>query len=215
MYNNPFLHNPVKPDEPLSKKIIDFIQFFVIVIAIAAVSYLFLFIPNQVDGESMYPNFVDGELLFTNKIGHMLLYTDLGKGLDLDYKRGDVVIFQNPGLDPFIKRVIGLPGDEVMIKEGKIYINSRQLIEEYISDDIFTSAYDLGEGATHVVPDKRYLLVGDNRGNSMDSRFSAIGFVHKDFLKGKVFLRYTKCEKEPKRCKLTFDLIKPGDISYQ
>ncbi len=192
----------------------DFLQFFVIIIAIFVVSYLFLFLPNQVDGESMLPNFINSELLFTNKIGHMLSYTDLGKGLDLEYKRGEVVIFQNPGLDPFIKRVVGLPGDEVMIEDGEVFLNGREIIEDYLPDNTYTDSYDLEEGVTHVVPEKRYFLMGDNRGNSMDSRFAAIGFVHKDYLKGKVFLRYTKCEFKTGKCKLTFDLIKTGEIRY-
>ena len=193
----------------------DFLQFIVIIIAIFVVSYLFLFIPNQVDGQSMMPNFVNEELLFTNKIGHMLSDNDIGKALDLNYKRGDVVIFQNPGLDPFIKRVIGLPGDEVKIQNGYVYVNSRRLVESYIPEGVETLAYDLEEGMSHTVPENRFLLMGDNRNNSQDSRFRIIGFVHKNYIKGKVFLRYTKCNAETHSCHPTFDLIQTGKIKYQ
>lgn len=179
------------------------------------VCYLFLFIPNQVDGESMLPNFVNGELLFTNSIGHKLSNTDIGKALDLKYKRGDVVIFQNPGLDPFIKRVIGLPGDEIEIRDGFVYVNSRKIIEDYIPSNVQTNAYDRGEGVVNVVPEDRYFLMGDNRNNSQDSRFKIIGFVHHDYIKGKVFLRYTKCNVETEKCNFTFDIIQTGKIKYE
>lgn len=214
MNKNPFLYDPIKPKEPLSKIILDFLQFFVIVIAVFAVSYLFLFIPNQVDGESMLPNFVNGELLFTNKIGHMLSATELGKGLDLEYKRGDVVVFQKPGFDPFIKRVIGLPGDEVKIENGYIYINTRRIEEPYLQEGLLTESYDLGEGVTHIIQDNYYFLLGDNRMNSQDSRFNVIGQVHWEHIKGRVFLRYTKCEPATEKCSLTFDLIKHVEIDY-
>ncbi|MBP9758290.1 signal peptidase I [Candidatus Dojkabacteria bacterium] len=190
-------------------------QFFIVILAVLVVCYLFLFLPNQVDGQSMMPNFVNGELLFTNSIGHKLSNTDLGKALDLKYKRGDVVIFQNPGLDPFIKRVIGLPGDEIEIKDGYVYVNSRKIKEDYIPSDVMTRSFDRGEGMVNIVPENRFFLMGDNRDNSQDSRFNIIGFVHRDYIKGKVFLRYTKCDAETEKCSFTFDLIRTGKIKYE
>ena len=89
-----------------------------------------------------------------------------------DPQRGDVIIFKYSDTQDFIKRVIGLPGDKVMLKDGHIYINDQLLDESaYLSNSIYTNGGEfLHEGETITVPDNEYFVCGDNRPHSSDSR---------------------------------------------
>lgn len=156
--------------------LIDSIQTILIAAAIFLVIYLFLFRPYEVKGDSMYPNFHDKEYVLTNLI--TLRFQDP--------KRGDVVVFKSPA-EPekdYIKRVIGTPGDIVFIKDGDVYINGERLNEEkYINKSVKTyQGAFLQENNQVTVPEKMYLVFGDNRNASSDSR--EWGFVKKDYLIG-------------------------------
>lgn len=110
-----------------------------------------------VEGSSMEPNLHNGQRLLINKIAYS------------NPQRGDIIIFPpphvaNPDKD-FIKRIIGLPGELVEIKDGIVYINGSPLDEPYIEDNAGINL------ALTVVPDGEYFVLGDNRGNSQDSRF--------------------------------------------
>ena len=113
---------------------------------------------HVVQGASMEPNFHTGEFIITNKISYMTG----------EPKRGDVVVLKFPG-DPdhqkYIKRIIGLPGEKLEIKNSKIYINDKVLIESYIPPTIYTGPNMI----INTGPDE-YFIVGDNRPNSSDSR---------------------------------------------
>ena len=98
--------------------------------------------------------------------------------------RYDIVVFQYPD-DPselFIKRVIGLPGDKIEIENGSVYANGKKLRDDFVKN----RSYDSG---TYVVPKNSYFMMGDNRPNSIDSRFWNNHFVKKDAIKAKAFLR--------------------------
>lgn len=191
MAENPFLYDLPKQKKSVSKLFMDILQGVVIALALLVVAYLFLVIPNQVDGESMMPNFENNQLLLTNKIIQVIGDKKFMSKRDYNYKSGDVVIFQKPDHPDFIKRVIGLPGDEVMILDGRVHLNGKMITETYLPADRLSRTYSfMSEGETVVVPEGHYFLMGDNRNNSKDSRFSDIGFVSRAHIKGRVFVRY-------------------------
>ena len=107
-----------------------------------------------------------------------------------DPERGDVVIFKYPDDETmlYVKRVIGLPGDTVEIKDGGVYINGSEepLEEDYIRE---TTEGDYGP---YEVPEGCYFMMGDNRNNSLDSRFWNNKFVEEDKILGKVVFKYYK-----------------------
>jgi signal peptidase I len=187
----------------------DFLQSAVIAIAICVVVYVFIATPNQIEGESMEPTFANGEIILTNKISEWLGGSDFGKNSGLDYQRGDIVVFQKPGLDDFIKRVIAVPGDKVAIKEGYVYVNDQKLEENYLEPSTFTRGGNFMEDGSDAreVPQGKYFVLGDNRNNSHDSRFLDIGFINRDWLKGKVILRYWPINK--------FGIVKQGETNLE
>ncbi|MDE2588318.1 MAG: signal peptidase I [Patescibacteria group bacterium] len=161
--------------------LIDTIQSILIAASIFLVIYLFLFRPFQVTGESMYPNFKDKEYVLTN-----LITLRLGRPV-----KGDVVVFKAPPAPDkdFIKRVIGVSGDTVMVKDGSVFVNGQKLDEPYLSGDVKTTGGSfLQEGQTITVPDGDYFVMGDNRAYSSDSR--EWGFVPEGNLIGKSFFAY-------------------------
>lgn len=160
---------------------LDFLETIVVSLAIFAVVYIFLFQPHQVDGKSMEPNFHNAEYILTDKISYRISSP----------KRGDVIVFHSPqdaGTD-FIKRIVGVPGDLVMVKDGYFYLNGTRLDEEYINDPgKVAPGRFLREGATAEVPNGQYLVMGDNRLHSSDSR--EWGFVPRTNIVGRAFFRY-------------------------
>lgn len=160
---------------------LDIIETIVVALAIFVVIYLFLFQPHQVKGASMEANFHDNEYILTDKVSYKFSQP----------KRGDVVIFKaprNPDLD-FIKRVIGLPGERIKVQGGHVYINDQLLKEEYLPSALLTQAGAfLTEGKELVIPPDNYIVLGDNRNHSSDSR--EWGPITPQEIIGKAFFRY-------------------------
>ena len=130
----------------------------------------------------MEPNFYDHEYLIIDEITYRFN----------EPRRGDIVVFRYPR-DPreyFIKRLIGLPGDEVQIKEGIVIIFNEQNLEGTVLDEYYLSegvkTYGLTEGKV-VLGENEYYVLGDNRNSSKDSR--SFGPVNESFITGKVLLR--------------------------
>ncbi len=142
-------------------------------VLIAVLVILFLYRPVKVEGTSMMPSLYDQERLFINQFSYKF-----GIG---GIKRGDTVVFLFPE-DPtksYIKRVIGLPGDTVAVKDGYVLVNGKKLVENYIPPEYRD---DRSYSATVVPPDD-YFVLGDHRVSSNDSR--AWGFVPKSYIYGK------------------------------
>lgn len=189
-YNN--WNSSKKKNLKISTLLLNILQITLIGICLSTVSYLFIVTPNEVEGESMLPEFIDGQIVLTNKLSTWLGDSDIGKSVGLNYQRGDIVVFQRPGQSDFIKRIIALPGERVAIRDGFVYVNNIQIDEEYLLPATFTKGGTLVEdgGESKIVPDNSYFLLGDNRGQSLDSRFNEVGFVEQEWVKGKVILKY-------------------------
>src|SRR5258706_14101515 len=162
--------------------LVDTLQSILIAAAVFLVIYIFLFRPFQVSGQSMFPNFHNNEYVLTN-----LITLRFGPPV-----KGDVIVFKAPP-DPekdFIKRVIGVPGDTVMVKDGSVFVNGQLYNESaYLSSDVKTyGGTFLKDGDTVTVPDNEYFAMGDNRPYSSDSR--EWGFVPTGNIIGKSFFVY-------------------------
>lgn len=162
--------------------LLDAVQTLLVAAAVFLVIYMFLFRPFEVNGESMFPNFHDKEYVLTN-----LIALRFGNP-----KLGDVVVFKAPP-DPekdYIKRIIGIAGDSVMIKDGNVYLNNQLLDESsYLKPDVKTYAGAfLKDNAAVTVPSGQYFVMGDNRNYSSDSR--EWGFVKQNELIGESFFVY-------------------------
>jgi signal peptidase I len=161
--------------------IIEALQPIVMAFAIFMMVYLLLVQPHKVDGSSMYPNFEDKEYILTDKISYR----------QKDPQRGDVVVFHAPPPfdSDFIKRVIGLPGETVLVEAGHVSINGKRLPEKYLPQDYVTSEKSfLREGVSYVIPEGYYVVMGDNRSYSSDSR--EWGPISKRAIVGKAWVRY-------------------------
>lgn len=166
--------------------ILDTIQTIVLSLSVFILVYLFLFQPHQVKGSSMYSTLHNGDFLLTNKITYRFK----------EPQRGDIIVFKAPKSEPcseieceYIKRLIGLPGDRVMISGGHIFVNGQRLNETYIAPDVVTNGGSfLPEGVEKIIPDGFYLPIGDNRPFSRDGR--EFGPIDRNSIIGKAWLRY-------------------------
>lgn len=139
--------------------------------------------PYQVRQQSMEQTLQPGEYVLVDKLS---VRWD-------DYQRGDIVVFRPPdsagGPDqtPFIKRVVGIPGDVVEVRDdGLVYVNERRLEEDYLYGAPPTEPGP--GGGTWVVPEGAFFVMGDHRNASSDSR--SFGTVERDSIVGRAFLRY-------------------------
>jgi signal peptidase I len=168
------------------KKFLIFVWELVKVVAISAAIILpirfFLIQPFIVKGESMEPNFYDKEYLIIDEISYRFQAPE----------RGQVVVFRYPRnpQEYFIKRIIGLPGETIDIKDGQVVVYNADKPEGFILDESYLpndlATYSENEGRVTVGADE-YFVLGDNRGASKDSRY--FGPVDKSFVTGKVLLR--------------------------
>jgi signal peptidase I len=149
---------------------------------LAALVVVFIVQPVKVEGTSMLPRLHDGERIFVNKL---IYYDEYRWAPKID--RGDIVVFWFPD-DPsksYIKRVIGLPGDTVEVRDGIVRINGSELHENYLDPRFNVSSRS---HAAVLVRPNYYFVMGDNRDNSFDSR--SWGLVPKKYIYGKALFRY-------------------------
>lgn len=160
--------------------VMDILETVVFVGSLFIVLYLFVLSPHQVRGSSMDDTFHTGEYILTSKISYKF-----GSP-----KRGDVIVFKspkNPDID-FIKRIVGLPGDTILIKDTQVLVNGNILDEKYIRDKTNIPGGFIQDGVAVTVPGGYLFVMGDNRPNSEDSR--RFGFIPITDIIGKVFFRY-------------------------
>lgn len=168
----------------------------VVIFTIVAVIRTFLVSPFQVEGSSMVDTLEDNEYIVINKLVYFLT----------DPKRGEIVVFRPPN-DPkkyYVKRVIGLPGDVIVIRSGNVYVRAAGTTKETPLDEPYLDAKSLGKTFRHppgsgdtsrqeyTVPADQYFLLGDNRQGSLDSRSFIVNdkpapFVPEQDIKGRVW----------------------------
>jgi signal peptidase I len=156
----------------------DFIKTVLTIIILAIVIRLFIVQPYIVEGQSMEQSFKNNDYLITEKISYKFR----------EPERGEVIIFHppdNPSIS-YIKRVIGLPGDKIDIKDGSIYINDAKLNEAYLSSNEETVTGNQN-GISVVLSKDEYYVFGDNRNHSRDSR--EIGPIPKANIISRVWFR--------------------------
>ena len=156
-----------------TNKIIKDVLSYVIIIVVAILIKLFIFSPVKVNGTSMVPTLTDGDIMILNEIGYRI------NGLE----RFDIAVANVNG-EKLIKRVIGLPGENVEFKDNILYINGEMVKEDF--EHAVTKDFALSDIKYDKIPEDYYFLVGDNRGNSKDSRI--IGLIHKSKIMGKAKL---------------------------
>ena len=144
--------------------------------------YTQILINAYIPSESMENTLMTGDRVIGNRLAYKL-----GK----DPKRFDIVMFYAPD-DPstiYIKRVIGLPGEHVTIKNGKVYINDSKepLDDSFIPEDMETTG-----DKTYLVPANCYFMLGDNRNDSLDSRYCDNPYVSEDMIIAKAIFKYWK-----------------------
>ncbi len=128
----------------------------------------------RVESISMKPNLIEGDFVIINKLAYHLD----------DPQRGEIIVFRyppDPSQTPYIKRIIGLPGDEVRVADGKVYINGHLIQEPYLT-------VTTNRGGTWTVPQEALFVMGDNRNNSSNSR--AWGMVPLENVIGKAEVIY-------------------------
>lgn len=146
---------------------------FIVVILVIAVYVVGL---QQIVGPSMTPTLRNGDIVILDKLSYRFS----------EIKRDDIVALYYADTKFLVKRVVGLPGETVEFKNNKLYINGKYYEEKYLGDDIVTDNFSLEELNYTTIPDDMYLVLGDNRGDSMDSRDSDVGLIPKKDIYGKV-----------------------------
>lgn len=150
---------------------------FIVAFIIVGAVYIFLGRPFTVSGASMYPTLHNGDRMILSKIG--------------DINRFDVVVLKAPDENvEYIKRVIGMPGDTLELKQGVLYINGKKIEQPFINTEalqkqtVFIDDFTLQSltGETKI-PEGKYFVMGDNRGVSRDSRM--IGLIDRKAIEGK------------------------------
>lgn len=149
------------------KEIIPYIVIIIVVVLIRT----FIATPVLVNGSSMYPTLKNNELLVLKKY-------------DRSYARYNIVVLDYKN-EKLIKRVIGLPGETVEYKDGILYINGKETDDDFAS---ITSDFKSSELVKGTIPEGYYLVMGDNRNNSIDSR--TIGLISKDDINGVTNFRF-------------------------
>ena len=150
-----------------------------LVTVIFVILFLMIYVVSvtQVVGNSMNSTLIDGDVLILSKANYRFF----------DIKRGDIISLDYEDTKYLIKRVIWLPGDTIAIKNNVLYINGEVYEENYLDKGLEYPDFSLSDLGYDTIPEDMYLVLGDNRENSLDSR--EIGLISKDSVNGKIVLR--------------------------
>ena len=151
---------------------------YIIVIVVVLVLAIYVVSLQQVVGPSMSDTLNNNDIVLLDKISYR--FTDI--------KRGDVVSLYYADTKYLIKRVIGLPGEYVEFQDNKLYIDNKYMDEDYL-EDVITDDFSLSELGYDEIPEDMYLVLGDNREDSLDSRDASVGLIPKEDIIGKVRIR--------------------------
>ena len=164
------------------KKIIEELIPYVVIIIVVVIIRTFIVTPVIVRGDSMDETLHDGEVLILNKISYKFS----------NIERYDIIVIKDEDDDYIIKRVIGMPGDDIEYKNNKLYINGKKVNKSFTKDE--TEDFDLEEicdinndECENGIPKGKYLVLGDNRDISADSRIK--GLIDKKQIMGKTTIR--------------------------
>ena len=146
---------------------------YIIIIVVVLFIKAFIVTPIKVNGESMYPTLEEGDIMILNKTAYYFNKP----------KRFDIVVVDMPD-EYLIKRVIGLPGEQIEYKDNILYVDGKKVKEDFEHGK--TDDFNIKELGSDTVPSGYYLVLGDNRGNSLDSR--ELGFMKEEQLLGRTNL---------------------------
>ena len=156
----------------MKEKIKPFLPYIIIIVVVLFIK-AFIVTPIKVNGESMHPTLEEGDIMILNKTAYYFN----------EPKRFDIVVVDMPD-EYLIKRVIGLPGEHIEYKDNTLYVNGKKVKENFKHGK--TEDFNIKELGSDIVPEDSYLVMGDNRENSLDSR--ELGFMKIDQLLGRTSL---------------------------
>lgn len=166
---------------------LDWVKAFIIALIVTFVVKSFIISPVVVDGESMLPTLHDHDRMIVDKLSYRFK----------EPERFEIVIFHAPLEKDYIKRVIGLPGEHVQVKDNRLYIDGEVIEQPFLTDNeviypIITTDFTLENlaGNHHVIPEGNILVLGDNRSGSKDSRDDEVGLVNMEEIVGKTSVIY-------------------------
>jgi len=158
---------------------------YIIVIIVTILVFIYVFSFHQVIGNSMAPTLNEGDIAILSKINYRVF----------KIKRNDVVAIKTDSDKLLVKRIIGLPGEEIHFLDNILYINGKAYTEEFLKANVETNNFMFEDICTidicpnGVIPADMYLVLGDNREDSLDSRDPSLGLVSKNNIIGKSLIR--------------------------
>lgn len=172
----------------LKRKLVAYVKFCLILVFLALFTNQFIGYFCDVKGNSMFPTLSNGDGLIISKTSYYFH----------EPERFDIITFRYRD-SLLIKRIIGLPGDQIFFKNDRLYVNGKWVKEWFLTDSVtqeegnFTEDFMLKEKTFfQTVPPNSYFVLGDNRPNSVDSR--AFGFISKNSIQGKAVIRWSPFE---------------------
>lgn len=181
--------NSDTPEKPNNKKeksklreTLEFLFPIVLAVAVALVLKYFVIANAVVPTGSMLNTIQEGDRIIASRLAYK----------NEDPQRYDIILFEFPDDESkiYVKRVIGLPGETVEIVNGIVYVTKTDGTTIQLDDRFVTNCKPEGDYGPYTVPENSYFMLGDNRNNSVDSRFWQNKFVSKDKIIGKVLFRY-------------------------